>query len=85
MAPAKLVSTGTTCVAFLLLGPTLLCPQTLSEVLMYATLTEPVAVSTSGCCDILQSNELFSALICCLDYGFIPSSLTYSTKEKRKV
>lgn len=31
----------------------LLCPQTLSEVLIYATFTEPVAVSTSAFSDIL--------------------------------
>lgn len=53
IAPAKLVSTDMTCMAFLLLGPTLLCPQKLSEVLMYATFTEPVAVGTSAFSDIL--------------------------------
>lgn len=53
IAPAKLVSTGLTCMAFLLLGPMLLCLQILSEVLMYATFTEPVAINTTAFNDTL--------------------------------
>lgn len=63
-----------TCVAFLLLGSMLLGLQILSEALIYATLTEPIAIST----------ELFSIPFCCLDYAFIPSSMTYKAKEEGK-